>query len=262
MHLTWFDNNSWLIEMAGARVLLDPWLVGDLVFGNAPWFFRGVHRQSVSIPDNLSLILLSQGLPDHAHPETLSQLDRSIPVVGSASAAKVAESLGFTSVTALKPSETFTWQHTLTIQAFPGAPLGPQELGNAYLLQDLHQHTTLYYEPHGYHSASLQGAAPVDVAVIPLIDLNLPLLGAFIRGGDRALELIQRLHPQVVLPTTMAAETQYDGLIQRLISSRGSVDEFCDRLHAVVPTTQVLEPVPGARITIPLQAKQPNLKNR
>ena len=34
MHLTWLDSNSWLIEMGGQRILLDPWLSGPLVFGN------------------------------------------------------------------------------------------------------------------------------------------------------------------------------------------------------------------------------------
>ena len=32
MYLTWLDSNSWLIEMGGKRVLLDPWLVGSLIF--------------------------------------------------------------------------------------------------------------------------------------------------------------------------------------------------------------------------------------
>jgi len=40
MYLTWLDSNSWLIELAGKRILLDPWLVGDLTFGNLTWLFR------------------------------------------------------------------------------------------------------------------------------------------------------------------------------------------------------------------------------
>ncbi|MEM1369418.1 MAG: MBL fold metallo-hydrolase, partial [Cyanobacteria bacterium P01_H01_bin.15] len=32
MHLTYLDSNSWLIELAGQQILLDPWLVDDLVF--------------------------------------------------------------------------------------------------------------------------------------------------------------------------------------------------------------------------------------
>ncbi|WP_322742709.1 MBL fold metallo-hydrolase [Synechocystis salina] len=40
MELTWYDSNSWLIEMGGQRILLDPWLVGDLTFGNTPGCFE------------------------------------------------------------------------------------------------------------------------------------------------------------------------------------------------------------------------------
>ncbi|MGL6282525.1 MAG: MBL fold metallo-hydrolase, partial [Microcoleaceae cyanobacterium] len=37
MYLTWLDSNSWLIEIADRKLLIDPWLVGPLVFGNFTW---------------------------------------------------------------------------------------------------------------------------------------------------------------------------------------------------------------------------------
>ena len=258
MNLTWFDGNSWLIEMAGARVLLDPWLVGDLMFGNAPWFFKANHPQAMAIPDNLSFVLLSQGLPDHAHVETLKQLDRAIPVVGSPNGAKVARSLGFQTITALAHTETFVWNNVLEVQAFPGSLVGPQLVENAYVLTDLPNAIKLYYEPHGNHSPTLKTIAPVDVVIAPLINLKLPLVGAFIRGGDRALELMQWLQPQVVLPTTTDGEAEYEGLLSKLISAEGTVKGFGDRLHALLPTAQVLTPAVGQRIGIPLRAKQSN----
>jgi L-ascorbate metabolism protein UlaG (beta-lactamase superfamily) len=256
MNLTWFDGNSWLIEMAGARILLDAWLVGDLVFGNAPWFLRGFRTQSVQIPDNLSLILLSQGLPDHAHPETLKKLDRKIPVVGSPSAVKVAQSLGFETVTALAPSKIFVWNQQLEIRAFPGTPLGPQDVGNAYVLKDLESQTTLYYEPHGFYSKTLKEIAPIDVVLTPLVSLNLPVLGSFIRGQEHALKLIQMLQPQVVLPTTSAeGDVKFTGFLNNFISAQGSLSEFCDRLRETLPTAQVIAPKPGVRIDVPLQVR-------
>jgi L-ascorbate metabolism protein UlaG (beta-lactamase superfamily) len=260
MNLTWFDGNSWLIEMAGARVLLDPWLVGDLMFGNTPWFFRAAHPQPISIPDNLSFVLLSQGLPDHAHIETLQQLDRVVPIVGSPNAAKVAQSLGFESITALAHAETFVWNNVLKVQAFPGSLVGPQLVENAYILSDLQTQTKLYYEPHGNHSPQIKAAAPVDVVIAPLLSLKLPLVGAFIRGGDRALELMQWLQPQAVLPTTTGGEAEYDGFLSKLISEEGTMEAFGDRLHQLLPAAQVLTPAPGQRISIPLRAHQPNLE--
>jgi L-ascorbate metabolism protein UlaG (beta-lactamase superfamily) len=256
MNLTWFDGNSWLIEMAGARVLLDPWLVGDLIFGNAPWFFKGFRIQPVPIPENVSLILLSQGLPDHSHPETLQKLDRNIPVVGSPSAAKVAQSLGFETVTALAPTESFVWNQQMEIRAFAGSPLGPQEVGNAYVLKELESQTTLYYEPHGFYSKTLKAIAPVDVILTPLVSLNLPLLGSFIRGEKHALDLIQMLQPQVVVPTTtVEGDTKFTGFLNNFISAHGSLDEFCDRLRETLPTARVIAPIPSQRMDIPLQVR-------
>ena len=82
MYLTWLDSNSWLIEFAEHRILLDPWLVGPLVFGNLDWFFKAERQTPCPIPEHIDLILLSQGLADHAHPATLKQLDHKISVVG------------------------------------------------------------------------------------------------------------------------------------------------------------------------------------
>lgn len=32
MQLIWLDSNSWLIEIARKRILLEPWLVSSLIF--------------------------------------------------------------------------------------------------------------------------------------------------------------------------------------------------------------------------------------
>ena len=50
MHLTYLDSNSWLMELAGKKILLDPWLVGPLVFGNQSWFFKGRAHDPASNP--------------------------------------------------------------------------------------------------------------------------------------------------------------------------------------------------------------------
>jgi L-ascorbate metabolism protein UlaG (beta-lactamase superfamily) len=254
-YLTWFDGNSWMIEMAGARILLDPWLVGELVFGGAPWFFRGVHPSPWNIPQEIDLILLSQGLPDHAHPETLRQLDKKIPVIGSPSAAKVARDFGFHEVTALSHGETFTWKHQLDITAFPGSPMGPKLVENAFVLKDPQTQGSLYYEPHGYHSEQVKAIAPVDIIITPLIDLVLPIVGSFIHGGDRATELVQWLQPQFVLPSAAGNVVQYTGLLSAILSAKGSVQEFRDRIHPLVPNCQVIDAKVGERMQLLVRSR-------
>lgn len=250
MYLTWFDSNSWLIELAGKRILLDPWLVGDLTFGNLAWLFKGSRSQERQIPDQIDLILLSQGIEDHAHPDTLKRLDKSIPVVGSPSAAKVAESLGFTSVTPLKHHEVFTLDQSVKIQATPGSPLGPTVQENGYLLTELATGVKLYYEPHGYHSPTLKDHAPIDVAIVPLIDLALPVVGSIIRGTQSALDLAKQVKPQVMLPTADAGDVQYGGFLVSILKAIGNLDEFRSSLAQHQLSTQVIEPKPGDRIEI------------
>lgn len=123
MELTYLDSNSWLIEMAGKRILLDPWLVGSLMFGNTPWLFKGDRPQDRPIPENIDLILLSQGLPDHAHVPTLEQLDHALPVVASPNAAKVVESLGYQTIHTLEHHQKYTIDN-LEILALKGLRWG------------------------------------------------------------------------------------------------------------------------------------------
>jgi L-ascorbate metabolism protein UlaG (beta-lactamase superfamily) len=259
MDLTWLDSNSWLIEIAGKRILLDPWLVGTLVFGKLDWLFKGEKRTPLAIPEKIDLILLSQGLEDHAHPPTLQQLDRAIPVVASPNAAKVVQALGYTQVTALQHGESFTLDNRVAIKALPGSPIGSQLVENGYLLKDLQQGYTLYYEPHGFHSPSIRDIAPVDVVIAPIVELSLLGLAPILKGQKSALQACQWLKPQVILPTAGAGDISYQGILARLIREAGSVNEFRTLLAQTNLATKAIAPKPGERVTLELTRVQQNL---
>ncbi|NJO78383.1 MAG: MBL fold metallo-hydrolase [Cyanobacteria bacterium RM1_2_2] len=250
MHLTWLDNNSWLIEMGGQRILLDPWLTGSLVFGNFPWLFKGQHTQPRTIPEQIGLILLSQGLEDHTHPETLQKLDHGLPVVASPNAAKIVKAMGFTQVTALAHGESLTVGDRLRLQAVPGSPVGPLLVENGYLLTDTATGEKLYYEPHGNHSPDLQSAAPVDVVITPVIDLDIPLLGPVIKGRKSAVEVVKWLQPRAILPTAAGGDVKFEGVLVSVLRAQGSVEEFRQQLVQQELTTQVLAPRPGERLEV------------
>jgi len=250
MRLTYFGANSWLIELAQQQILIDPWLVGSLVFGNLTWLFQGQRRQPLAqIPAKIDLIMLSQGLEDHAHRPTLEQLDKTIPVVASASATKVVKQLGYTQVTTLTPHQTFTLASQIEIEAMPGALIGLQT-ENAYLLKQLNDGTSLYYEPHGFPSPKLKDCAPVDVVISPVVNLELPLAGAIIKGKTTALQLAQWLQPRVFLPTAAGGDVEYAGVINLLLRTVGSVDELRSQLAQHNLATEVIDPQPGEAITI------------
>ena len=250
MHLTWLDSNSWLLEISNQRILLDPWLVGPLVFGNLPWLFKGERSAPRPIPENIDLILLSQGLEDHAHPPTLKQLDKTIPVVASPNAAKVVEELGYREIHALEHSKHYTFADAVQIQAVPGSPIGPTLVENGYILKELSSNHTVYYEPHGFHSPQLKDMGSIDLVITPLIDLTLPLVGPIIRGTETALELAQWVKPQVMLPTAAGGDIQFEGLLMSLLKEVGSVEDFRSTLARHHLSTKVLNPQPGQRFEV------------
>ena len=255
MHLTYLDSNSWLIEIGSKTILLDPWLVGNLAFGGADWFFKGSKLKQRPIPENIDLILLSQGLEDHAHKPTLKELDHNIPVVGSPGAAKVVKELSYTQVTALDHGEKFTLDQNVEIKAVPGSPIGPTLVENGYILTELETGFTIYYEPHGYHSPSLKESAPIDVVITPLLNLSLPLLGPFIRGQQKALEVAQWLQPQIMLPTAAGGDVEFEGLLVKLLKAEGSITEFRSLLEKNNLASRVIEPPAGERFELELKQR-------
>jgi L-ascorbate metabolism protein UlaG (beta-lactamase superfamily) len=255
MYLTWLNNNSWLIEIGSQRILLDPWLVGSLTFSNTDWLFKGSRLQEGPIPENIDLILLSQGLEDHAHPPTLQHLDHTLKVVASPNATKVVQQLGYTQVTTLAHGETFTLNQAVEIHATPGSPIGPTLVENGYLLKEIETGLTLYYEPHGYHSPQIKQFAPVDVVVTPMIGIELPLLGPILKGADSALEVAKWLQPQLMLPTAAGGDVTFEGLLTKIIRNKGSLGEFRSLLENNNLSTQLITPNPGERLQLPLEKR-------
>jgi L-ascorbate metabolism protein UlaG (beta-lactamase superfamily) len=255
MYLTWLDSNSWLLELGNPgeelHILLDPWLVGPLSFGD--WLFKAERPQDRPIPAKIDLILLSQGLPDHAHPPTLAQLDKSIPVIGSAAAIKVAQGLGFTNAQAVGHGQTHSFG-SVQIQATVGSPVGPGTPENGYLLTDTQTGYRLYYEPHGYHDPRLAQVGPVDVVITPLVSLDL-LFAPFIQGGKTALKVTEWLQPQVLMSTAAGGNVQFQGLLLKLLRMRDGVEMVRQALAAQSSPTQVLDPQPGERFQVPLQPR-------
>jgi L-ascorbate metabolism protein UlaG (beta-lactamase superfamily) len=241
MQLTWLDSNSWLIELGGNRILLDPWLVGNLSFGDLSWLFQGTKTVDRPIPTNIDLILLSQGLPDHTHLPTLKVLDRSIPVIGSSSAIKVVQNLGYYTVTALAPGESYDFAG-VEIKAVPGSPVGPTAIENGYILRA--DNTSLYYEPHGYHSPTLDREAAIDIVITPLVDLKLPLIGSVIKGQASAIALCELLKPQFILPTAAGGDVKFEGLLMSILTAEGTVQQFQDLLKSKSLPTKAIEPQP------------------
>ncbi len=231
---TYFGANGWLLEIANIRVLVDPWLSGPLVFPPGAWMLRGELPHPWPVPDNLDLLLLTQGLADHSHQPSLKLLPRNLPVVGSKAAANVVKRLGFEQIEILKPGETCTIKG-LCIEATAGAAVPNVE--NGYLLD--WDEGSLYLEPHGVLDPKL-ASRPVDTVITPVIDLGLPLAGDFITGASVLPDLIQRFTPRTVLASTTGGDVTFTGVISALLNGAEIKEQFDPRVFTPVPG----EPVP------------------
>ena len=236
---TYYGANSWLLEIDGLRVLVDPWLCGSLVFPPGSWFLKGVLPQQFPIPSQLDLLLLTQGLPDHAHPETLKELPKSLPVVGSESAGRVTKRLGFETVTQLRPGDCKEFKG-LKIRATAGAAV--PNIENGYLL--FWSTGSLYLEPHGVLDPEIE-SRKVDTLITPTVDLGLPLLGAFITGATVMTDLINRFQPQTILASTTGGDIEFSGAISHILKAEGTTaapEEIPKTCSLITP--QVGKPIP------------------
>lgn len=93
-------------------MLVDPWLVGTLSFGEQTWLLESSKYLPPSVDialEGVDAILLSQSLDDHTHVPTLKALPKNIPILAQPAAARIAIDLGFTSVRQLDHGEE-VWQ--------------------------------------------------------------------------------------------------------------------------------------------------------
>jgi hypothetical protein len=251
---TYGGANGWLLDFQdadvqepGLRVLVDPWLQGPLVFPPGPWLLKGELNDPLPAPEGLDLLLLTQGLADHCHPPSLELLPRDLPVVASPAAAARVRQLGFTTVTALPPGRIHRFG-PLVITATAGAPVPHTE--NGYLLE--HPGGSLYLEPHGFLARDLEPRR-LDAVITPVIDLGLPLAGAFVRGRQVLPELLELFQPTTVLASTTGGDVRFSGVIAGLLRSEGTVEEATSMVErGGAGRTRLIHPIPGVAYTLPV----------
>ena len=127
------------------------------------------------------------------------------------------------------------------------------------MMKDLATGSTLYYEPHGYHSPKLKEVGEIDVVLTPMIDLKLPIVGAFIKGTSSALELAKWVHPQVMLPTAAGGDIDFEGILIKVLKADGGPDELQQQLQNAGLKTLVIAPKPGERTAIALSTDRVSL---
>eukprot|EP00457_Paulinella_chromatophora_P007376 gb/GEZN01007399.1/.p1 GENE.gb/GEZN01007399.1/~~gb/GEZN01007399.1/.p1 ORF type:complete len:475 (-),score=69.70 gb/GEZN01007399.1/:67-1491(-) len=246
MKFMWYGTNSWLWEVSGKRILVDPWLCQNLeFFSGATWFFSGQRtRGDPALPEDLDMILLSQGIADHCHPETMRRLAKLYPsllVLGSRAAAKVSKDVGFTNVKAVSPGDFFTFGD-IHFVVTEGALTGPTP-ENGYILSAPGS-GSIYYEPHGAFPASLAQHGRVDVVVAPTNDIGIKKTGPFVMGGKNGLKLAKVFRPKFWFQTA-AGDDGVDAkgiLPEYFLYMKGGQDALQQQLKEAGLSTKVLAP--------------------
>ena len=215
MRLTRLNHDSsWLVELHGTRILLDPWLLGPSVVA-VPFVHRAVLGQPTVPVEALpaaDAILLSHPYPDHTNAATLRHLDRRLPVLAGPIALALARLLG-----------GFTNGVRLGDRSFGGAatPFGRVSISycragrfdpthNVYLLRGLDSGESLLYCPHSMFPtgpamdavvADSGGKVDVLLTAFDLLDLPFYLGGIAKLGQEASVALVERFRPSLVLRT-------------------------------------------------------------
>ena len=218
---TYLGSNGWLIKFKETNLIIDPWLKGDLIFPPGGWFFKGSLDQEILIEKDVDIILLTQGLPDHCHVPTLEMFRKDIPIICPKSAVETLEKIGFSSIKMLKPTEK-TNQFNLSFEATAGAPV-PQ-IENGYIVKD-DQDNGFYIEPHGYLDENLN-KQNLDAVITPTKNLELPLIGSFVKGADVIPKLINKFNPKYILSSTVGGDAKYSGFSNNFISVQDYEEEL------------------------------------
>ncbi|KAG8382934.1 hypothetical protein BUALT_Bualt05G0131500 [Buddleja alternifolia] len=260
--LTYLEGNSWLWEVGGVKILVDPILVGNLDFG-IPWLYDAAKKflKNFKLDDlpEIDCLLITQSLDDHCHLKTLKPLSQKLPnlrVVATPNAKGLLDPL-FTNITFLEPGQDTEIQvangSSVKLRATAGPVLGPpwQRPENGYLVTSPDGQLTLYYEPHCVYNENFVKKERADIVITPVIKQLLPSF-TLVSGQEDAVRLSKLLQAKFIVPMRNG-DLDSKGLLASLVESEGTLESFKEILSKELPEAKVLEPTPG----VPLEISAP-----
>ncbi|GMN38804.1 hypothetical protein TIFTF001_008032 [Ficus carica] len=257
--LTYLEGNSWLWEVGGLKILVDPILVGNLDFG-IPWLYDAAKKflknfQLSDLPE-IDCLLITQSLDDHCHLKTLKPLSKKYPnlrVLATPNAKELLDPL-FSNITYLEPGQSSVIEGSngskVKVQATAGPVLGPpwQRPENGYLVTSPLDQLTLYYEPHCVYNKNFLEKERADIVITPVIKQLLPNF-TLVSGQDDAVQLAKLLNAKFIVPMKNG-DLDSKGLLASVIQAEGTIESFKELLSKELPDAQVLEPTPGVPVEI------------
>lgn len=246
-------NSQLWTSVGGTRLLVDPILVGELSFFDAPGLYsgkaasvagRGLREELLA--GEFDAVLLSQGWEDHAHRPTLRQLARVVdeqPIVGPPSARAAVEACGLRLVELDHGKEATVGD--VVVHAYPGALLGPpwSRRENSLLATDS-SGFRLYYEPHCDFDG-LSSAVQADALVAPAVGQRLGLgsvAGLSLVFGPKSLAKGARMLQVSTVVALRNGDVEATGLLAPFVGERGS---FAEARRELPPSVRLCTPAIG-----------------
>lgn len=261
LRLTYLEGNSFLWNVLGVQILVDPVLVGNLDFG-IPWLYDASKKdlKEFKLEDlpELDLLLITQNFDDHCHENTLRPLSKLFPdlqVIATPNAESTLNKL-FVKVIYLEPGHSTVFRgkngSEIVIRATAGPILGPpwQRPENGYFVEVKDPSFTLYYEPHCVFDRSLMRHERADVVITPVIKQVLPLY-TLVSGQRDAVDLVKLLQARFVVPL-QNGDLESKGILSKLVNTVGTVEDFKGLLQEDPSHVQVLEAEPGIPLDVPV----------
>jgi hypothetical protein len=208
-------DSSWLIELDGTRILLDPWLEGQ-----ATLLFPAFHQADVS-PEAVSIdkvgpvdaLVVSHPFPDHCNRTTLRKLPPDLPAFGPRVVVPFLRMMGGMRGPRVIPNATLG-RGPLAFRnvdmAWCRAAMPLDTTHNALILRGRDSGSTVMYCPHGLlgpgktlRAVERVLAGRLDALLCSFSVLDLPgyLGGIANLGPSAAADLAHRLQPRHVLAT-------------------------------------------------------------
>lgn len=233
--LTYLEGNSWLWNVGGANILVDPILVGNLDFG-IPWLYDASKKfiknfQLSDLPE-IDCLLITQSLDDHCHLKTLNPFSQKFPnirVIATPNAKSLLDPL-FRNVTYIEPGQSSEietkYGSKVGIKATAGPVLGPpwQRPENGYLVTSSQVQLSLYYEPHCVYNQSFIEKEKADIVITPVVKQLLPKF-TLVSGQEDAVKLAKLLQARFVV-AMKNGDLDSKGPLASIIASEGTIESF------------------------------------
>ncbi|XP_071709537.1 uncharacterized protein [Rutidosis leptorrhynchoides] len=258
--LTYLEVNTWLWEVAGVTILVDPVLVGNLDFG-VPFLFKAAKKylKNFKLSDlpEVECLLITQSFDDHCHLNTLIPLSQMFPnlqVIANPNAKTLLDPL-FNNVTYLHSSKHSEIQtsngNRVKIQAIDGPRrVGPpwQSHINGCIVTSPKGHLSLYYEPHCVYDEDIIRTKNADIIITPVIKQLVQNL-TVVSGQEDAVQLAKWLNSKYFVPMNNG-DLDSRGPLTSLIKSVGTIESFKELLSRELPGVKTIEPIPGVPFDI------------